>query len=109
MRLVVVESPYAGQIERNLKYARACIADCLLREEAPIASHLLYTQEGILDDNVPAERQLGIEAGFAWLSVAHAVIVYDDYGISPGMGQAIRQAARYGIPVEFRNLYRRNT
>ena len=107
MRLVIIESPYAGQIARNVTYARACIADCLSREEAPIASHLLYTQEGILDDNQPGERQLGIEAGFAWLAVAHAVIVYDDYGISPGMAIAIVQAARYGIPVEFRNLYRR--
>jgi len=108
MRLVVVESPYAGDIERNVTYARACVADCLRREESPIASHLLYTQAGILDDDQPAERQLGIEAGFAWMAVSHAVAVYDDYGISPGMGQAILHASRYGIPVEFRNLYRRD-
>lgn len=60
MRMVIVESPYAGDIERNVAYARACIADCLKRGEAPFASHLLYTQPGVLDDGVPAEdRWLG--------------------------------------------------
>lgn len=35
MRLVVIESPYAAPapegIERNLRYLRACLADCLRR------------------------------------------------------------------------------
>ena len=42
MVLVLLESPYAGYVERNLAYARACMRDCLLRGEAPFASHLLY-------------------------------------------------------------------
>jgi len=40
MKLVVIESPYAGDIEANVKYARECMSDCLKRGEAPIASHL---------------------------------------------------------------------
>lgn len=28
--LVLLESPYAGDIEANLTYARACMRDCLL-------------------------------------------------------------------------------
>ena len=44
---VILESPYAGDIERNVKYARMAVRDSLSRGEAPIASHLLYTQEGI--------------------------------------------------------------
>ena len=63
MRLVILESPYAGDIERNVAYARECIRDCLLRGESPIASHLLFTQPGILRDDVPAERELSIAAG----------------------------------------------
>ena len=43
-----------------MAYARACVADCLRRGEAPIASHLLYTQPGVLDDDVPEERAQGI-------------------------------------------------
>ena len=53
---VIVESPYAGDVERNERYARACIRDCLLRGEAPFASHLLYTQAGVLDDTIKEER-----------------------------------------------------
>lgn len=70
MRRVVVESPYGSDdpkiIERNIRYARACLHDCLLRGEALYASHLLYTQDGVLRDEVPEERTLGMEAGFAW-------------------------------------------
>ena len=66
-RFVDVETPYSGEndeeIMRNLLYARACVRDCFLRDEIPFASHLLYTQPGILDDNIPKEREMGIKAG----------------------------------------------
>jgi hypothetical protein len=62
---VILESPYAGDVEANMRYARAAMRDSLMRGEAPFASHLLYTQEGVLLDSVPEERTLGIEAGFA--------------------------------------------
>lgn len=60
--LVIVESPYSGDIERNLCYARAALKDCFDRGEYPFASHLLYTQKDVLDDNIPEQRQLGILA-----------------------------------------------
>lgn len=63
---VVVESPYAGDVERNLRYLRAALRDCLLRGEAPYASHAIYTQPGVLDDDIPSERTRGIHAGLAW-------------------------------------------
>jgi len=63
-KLVVIESPYAGktfeEVRRNVKFARACVRDSLLRSEIPFASHLLYTQPGILNDDNPDERELGI-------------------------------------------------
>lgn len=108
MRLVILESPYAGPslavIRRNVAYARLCIADSLRRGEAPIASHLLYTQPGILRDRVPEERALGIAAGLAWRSVAQLTAVYTDFGISPGMQAAIDSASAEGRPVVFREL-----
>jgi len=104
MRLVIVESPYAGDVERNVEYARRCVRDSLLRGEAPIASHLLYTQPGILDDDVAAERQHGIDAGLAWRAVAHASVVYTDLGISKGMEYGIAAAKAAGLPVEYRSL-----
>jgi hypothetical protein len=104
MRRVVVESPYAGDIAANLAYGRACIRDCLLREESPVASHLLYTQEGILDDLDPVERAQGINAGHAWMHAAHAVVVYTDRGISSGMKAGIAVAEFFGLPIEYRKL-----
>lgn len=105
MTRIILESPYAGDIDRNLKYARACMRDSLLRGEAPIASHLLYTQEGILDDNHPEERQMGIEAGLAWKECATRHVFYIDYGYSPGMLYARAQAEAGNIPIEERKLY----
>lgn len=104
MKLVIVESPYAGNVERNVAYARQCIKDCLRRGEAPIASHLLYTQVGILDDGKRDERAQGIKAGHAWVPVADAVVVYTDRGVTVGMEQGIKQAERYDVPVEYRTL-----
>lgn len=104
MRRVILESPYAGDIEENVEYARKCVRDALSRGEAPIASHLLYTQPGILRDEVPDERRWGVDAGLAWGAVAEATVVYTDLGISNGMRYGIRAAERSGRPIEHRSL-----
>ena len=100
MKRVIVESPYAGNVGLNVSYLRACMADCIRRGEAPYASHGLYTQPGVLRDGVPEERKLGIEAGFAWRSVAEATIVYIDLGVTVGMEYGIGHALEAGRPVE---------
>ncbi len=104
MRRVILESPFAGDLEKHLAYARRALRDSLMRGEAPIASHLLYTQLGVLDDLVPAERAMGIEAGLAWGIEADATVVYADLGVSLGMGYGIARAVREGRPVEFRKI-----
>lgn len=102
MRRVVLESPYAGDVERNLRYARACLLDSLRRGEAPIASHLLLTQ--VLDDAIPAERELGIRAGLAWHRAADLVVFCVDIGMSRGMRDAWQFAMESGIPLEERRI-----
>lgn len=104
MRHVILESPYAGDVAANVDYARACVRDSLLRGEAPLASHLLYTQPGILNDDDRDERAHGINAGHAWLHLADAVVVYTDHGISAGMEAGIRLAELHGKPVEMRSI-----
>ena len=104
MRCVILESPFAGDVEANVKYAQACVRDSLMRGEAPIASHLLYTQPGILDDDVPTERRLGIDAGLAWRHVSDGTVVYTDRGISKGMQYGINAARAAGKTVEMRSL-----
>lgn len=104
MKRVIVESPYAGDIELNVRYARACIRDCLIRGEAPFASHLLYTQEGVLNDLLPNERQHGIDAGLVWGLAADMTVVYTDLGISKGMEYGIEAAKIQNRPVYYRTL-----
>ncbi len=105
MRPIVIESPYAGDVERNVAYARRCLLDSLRRGEAPFASHLLYTQ--VLNDTIPADRERGISAGLAmanairtWVSERAMMrgtmpeldcaiaAFYIDYGWSRGMEAA---------------------
>ena len=104
MKRVILESPYAGDIEVNMLYARAAMRDCLLRGEAPFASHLLYTQPGVLDDTDPDERQQGIDAGLAWSDVADAVVVYTDRGISVGVKCGIERHEGAGRQIEYRTI-----
>ena len=102
MRRVVIESPYAGDVALNVKYARACLKHSLSLGEAPLASHLLYTQ--VLDDKKPLERAQGIWAGIYWATQAEAVVVYTDLGVSHGMNEAIAKLEPLGVPVEYRAL-----
>ena len=104
MKRVIIDSPYAGDVALNLSYARACMADSFKRGESPYASHLLYTQESILDDSKPEERKLGIEAGNIWREVADLTVLYIDLGISRGMSEGESDAHRLCMPVVYRRL-----
>ena len=108
MKLVVIESPLGAStregIERNKEYARMAMLDSLRRGEAPYASHLLFDQPGLLDDQHPTERELGINAGFAWGGKADVVAVYQDHGISPGMERGIIRAKEAGQLIEYRRI-----
>lgn len=110
MKLVIIESPYAGDIERNVTYARRAVRDALAHGEAPIASHLLYTQPGILRDDHPEERQWGIDAGLAWHAAQNVTtVVYTDYGMSSGMTYGVAAAHAAGSPVVYRSIGKNDT
>jgi hypothetical protein len=107
MKRVVIESPFAGSLEeviRNIKYARACVKDSLNRGEAPYASHLFFPQPGILDDNIPKQRRLGIEAGFEITKDFDLTAIYCDLGVTSGMLEGIKKAHFYNRPIEERFL-----
>lgn len=104
MRRVILESPYAGDVEENTRYAQLCVADALNRGDAPIASHLLYTQPNILDDTLVEERNKGIDVGLSWAQVADATVVYTDRGITSGMKYGIKRAEYFSLPIEYREL-----
>lgn len=98
---VIVESPFAGGFN-NVRYARECVRDCINRGESPFASHLLFTQRGVLDDTIPEERKLGINAAIGWLQVADYVAVYMDLGVTPGMVVGLLRASKLEKPVHLR-------
>ena len=104
MKLVLIESPYSRDVARCEAYARAALRDCLKRGEAPFASHMLYTQPGVLDDLNPDEREEGMQAGWAWGARADMTAVYVDLGITLGMRRGIARAELGGRPVEERTL-----
>jgi hypothetical protein len=116
MRLVLIESPFAGRspgctdgtecrktdASYNLAYAKALCLFVAKRGDAPYASHLLCTQ--FLDDTVPAERSMGIEIGLAWGAHAAVTVVGVDRGISTGMRYGIERARAEGRPIEWVSL-----
>lgn len=104
MKRVIIESPYAGEVGRNLLYVRACMHDSLLRGEAPFASHALYTQRGVLRDENIEERTRGIQAGFAWRTEGVLTAFYVDLGWSSGMHSGKIDCEHKKLPFEERRL-----
>lgn len=129
-RLVVLESPYAAklkyeqwlsvndrkpseqavedyrkyfmeEVEDNLKFARQKFRELVAQGDAPIASHLTYTQDGILDDLVPNERRVGIAAGLAWRPMAEVSVFFPRDGYwSRGMLDALDSCVNEGLVAE---------
>lgn len=90
MKLCVVESPYAGDIERNTEFARNVCRALVWEGWNPYASHLFFTQ--FLDEHNPLERKIGIELGIEWTFLAHTAFfcTREDEEWSPGMQQAFK-------------------
>ncbi len=115
MRLVIIESPYAGhstlqaendhEVWLNIEYARAALNHSINKGEAPLASHLLYTQPGVLRDTRPDERALGISLGLAWRWKAEAQIFYTDKGWSKGMLSALHMGLQEPRQIEIRAIW----
>jgi hypothetical protein len=99
---VILCSPYAGDVEGNVSFAKQAMLDSIKRGEAPLASHLLYTQ--VLDDRAKDERAAGLAMEQSWLVSAARVVVYYERGISRGMAEAVNAAERMRIPVEYRAI-----
>lgn len=98
----ILESPYFGDIEKNVEYARKCLKDSLDRDECPFASHLLYTQ--VLDDRDKKQRWQGMSQAFEWYQHADQMVLYIDLGISKGMLLGVKQATKHKIPIYKRTI-----
>lgn len=96
MKLIYVASPYAGDIETNMEYAKQACRTVMENGNAFFAPHLLYPS--ILDDAVSSERQLGIDMGLTMLSKCDELWVFGSR-ISAGMQVEMEEAERIGIPI----------
>ncbi len=67
-KLVYICSPYAGDIEKNVEFAKAACRYAIRQNCTPVAVHLLYPQ--LLDDSEPVQRQAGIRMGLRVLEAA---------------------------------------
>lgn len=87
--IVYICSPYAGDIERNIKAARKYSRHAVNNGFIPVAPHLLFPQ--FLNDADPKERELGLFFGNALMSKCSEVWVFGER-ISAGMESEIKRA-----------------
>jgi nucleoside 2-deoxyribosyltransferase len=94
MKLAYICSPYRGDIERNIEYAKELTLLAIKQGYAPITPHLYLTQ--VLDDNNEEQRKAGMEIALELLKKCDVVVVGTRYGVSQGMAReldfALRQA-----------------
>lgn len=111
MKIADIESPYNGEspeiIKRNILYARIACRWALDHGFFPYASHLFFTQPGILDDKDPTERHLGIDAGKEIIakSATHSLF-FLDFGESSGMTYGRRLAEKAGREIQDIKLFK---
>ena len=95
-KLIYIASPYAGEVEKNVAFAKKACRYAVGQGHTPIAVHLLYPQ--MLDDSIPAERETGLRLGHRVLEACDELWVCGDR-ISSGMAREIAEAQRLGIPI----------
>ena len=87
--IVYICSPYAGEIEKNVKAAQEYSRFAVEKGYIPIAPHLLFPQ--FLNDANPKDRQIGLFFSNALMSKCSEVWVFGSH-ISAGMEAEINRA-----------------
>lgn len=97
-KLIFVCSPYSGDIEKNVEFAKQCCLSVIYDGDIPFAPHLFFTQ--FLDDSITDQRKAGIEGGLLIMNKCDAMYVFGNT-ISDGMAIEIIEAEKLGIPVKY--------
>lgn len=95
-KLVYIASPYAGDVLKNIEFAKAACRYAMRQNCTPVAVHLLYPQ--FLDDNDLVQRSAGLTMGHRVLLACDELWVCGER-ISSGMAAEITEAKKLGIPV----------
>lgn len=96
--MVYICSPYAGDVEKNVRNARKYCRYAFERGAIPIAPHLLFPQ--FLDDNDSGEREEGLFMGIILLNKCKELWVFGDT-ISAGMKAEIERAKKTKMPIKY--------
>jgi hypothetical protein len=113
--VVVLESPYSGDIPLHIVYGQRAMADARTRGEIVLMPHLLWTQHHLaphfyVDDwdekyEIPnGGRDVSLEQIKVLRERADKVIFYTDYGMSSGMQHGLDHCKAKGIPYETRSI-----
>ena len=98
MKLVYIASRVRGDVKRNLELANAYCLYAITENVIPVVPHLMLC--GVLDDNEPEQRGVGMKIGKALLAKCDEVWIFiDERGISEGMQGEVNLALELGIPV----------
>ena len=95
-KLVYIASPYAGDMEENVAFAKEACRYAAAQGCTPVAVHLLYPQ--FLDDQVPQEREAGLKMGRRVLAACDEFWLCGER-LSAGMRAEKVEAERLGIPI----------
>lgn len=93
---IYVCSPYSGNVERNVEYARKYCRFVVQRGHIPVAPHLFFPQ--FLDDKNPEERKLGMSMAKNLLKDCEELWVFSGI-LSEGMKTEIELANKLGIEI----------
>ena len=94
--LVYIASPYAGDIETNVRRAQGYCRFAVTKNCIPIAPHLHYPQ--FMDDSDEEQRELGLFFALVLLGKCDELWIFGDR-VSNGMSQEIKKAEKRGIPI----------
>ena len=95
-KLVYIASPYAGDIQKNVEFAKAACRYAMEQNCTPVAVHLLYPQ--FLDDHDSIQREAGLRMGHRVLETCDELWLCGSR-ISTGMAMELQEAQKLGIPV----------
>lgn len=94
-KLCYVCSPYRGDTERNIEYAKELTRLALDNGYDPITPHLYLTQ--VLNEDDPAQREKGMAAGTELLKHCRYILIGSRFGLSEGMLAEINTALDNGL------------
>lgn len=98
MKLIYVCSPLRGDMEGNVKRAKEYCKAVIQAGHIPIAPHVAY--QGVLNDDIPAERETALKIGQELLTKCNEIWVFGHF-ISEGMKGEVEAARRLGMSVYY--------